>query len=420
MRDTAMGCCDRHDDGLSALEDVRAEILSLVCPVASETHVPLDRCVGRTVSQGIRATQPLPSCDNSAVDGYALGAPGSANRYRVRARIAAGDAAFADQLARGEAVRIFTGAPIPKGTVTVAMQEHAKREGDLISLGEPAGEARHIRRGGEDVRPGDDLIAAGTTLDPRHVAILAAMGMAEIPVTSPIRVALFSSGKELCDPGQLPGPAAIHDSNRWMLKALMASPMVKIHDLGILPDDRIAIAAALGKAGQTADLILSTGGVSFGEEDHIFAALSEVGSNIKQRRMAVKPGKPLVFGKVGRVLSLGLPGNPVAALVSFQLLAKPVIAALAGGEATELEPIAAVASFDWSRSAGRAEYFPARCIGMAPDGQPLLEKLGQGGSARLRPLIAADGLARVGIDTVTVAQGDRLDWFPFQTGFALC
>lgn len=419
MKDSPAGCCDRHLDGLLPVDHVRDELLNLVRASTTECQVPLEAAAGRTLSQEITAPLSLPLRDHSAVDGYALGLTDNSARYLVRARTAAGEAAHSTPLTPAEAVQVFTGAPIPPGTVAVAMQEDVVRTGDQITLAAPPQAGENIRRGGEDLRKGDVLIPAGTQLDPRHVAILAASGLTEVAVARPVRIALFSSGKELCDPGAHLGSAAIYDSNRWMLKALLCNQFCTVDDLGILPDDRDVISATLVEAAEKADLILSTGGVSVGEEDHIFAALKQAGAAPRQCRMAVKPGKPVVFGQIGGSVVLGLPGNPVAALVSFLLLARPCITAMTGRKVPVLNPAPAEASFNWSRSPGRAEFFPARQVGCNDAGQPILTKLGRGGSARLKPLIEADGLARVSLETRVVNPGDALDWFPFHAGFSL-
>lgn len=419
MKDSARGCCDSHTTGLVPYDEVRAELLSLIRPSGRGVTVSLATATGRVLAQDVAAVLPLPPRDNSAVDGYALGPVGESSGYQIKARTAAGEVAPDDALGAGQAVRIFTGAPIPPGTFAVAMQEDCESDGNLVTPGLPVHKAQHIRRGGEDIRTGEKLMPAGTNLDPRHIALLAAMGLAEITVTAPIRVAIFSSGKELVEPGTKLGAASIHDSNRWMLRALLADPGIEILDYGILPDNRDAIFAALKQAGDEADIVLSSGGVSVGEEDHIFAAMSEVGHQPFQRRMAVKPGKPVVFGRIGRAVFVGLPGNPVAALVSFTLLARPCLDILAGSKPGQLAAAKAISGFDWSRKTGRTEYFPARIIGQTETGLPVLERLGTGGSALLKPLIAADGFARVGQDVEKINLQDPLDWFAFGEGFRL-
>ncbi len=419
MKDVVSGCCDRHSGDLLPYDDVRARLLSLVRPTGASLSVPLADALGVTLGADIHAAMSMPPRDNSAVDGYALGPAGPSERYDIQARIAAGESAKDQPLCTGQAARIFTGAPIPKGTFGVAMQEDAMRVGDQVKFHTTTAKGQNIRRAGEDFAAGDLLIRAGSVLDPRHIAILAATGQSKIPALTPLRLAIFSSGKELCDPDTPLGAAAIHDSNRWMLRALLSGPTIQVLDYGILPDNCDAIAAALKKAAQEADLILSTGGVSVGEEDHVFAALGQAGGAPEQIRMAVKPGKPVVFGQLGQALFVGLPGNPVAALVSFTLLVRPCLDALSGRVPTSLRPATGIAAFDWMRKPGRVEYFPAKITGLTADGQPVLQRLGQGGSALLQPLISADGLARLDRDVDKVTAGDRLDWFGFGAGFAL-
>ena len=419
MKDETTSCCDRHMSGLTPYEVVLADLLSLTRPVSTHRQVALAEAPGLTLAQDVVARLALPPRDNSAVDGYALGQPDGTNSFRVRSRTAAGETASSEPLGLREADRIFTGAPIPPATFAVVMQEDVSRQNGVIALSVLPSKDAHIRRGGEDIQPGDPLISAGTRLDARHIALLAAMGQAEVCVTSPLQVAIFSSGKELCDPGQELGPAAIQDSNRWMLRALLSGMNVEVCDLGILPDNREMIAQALADAGARADLILGTGGVSVGEEDHIFAALSDVGTAPRQFRMAVKPGKPVVFGPVARALTICLPGNPVAAMVSFGLLVRPCIGAMFGRKESPPMPMPAISGFNWTRKPGRTEYFPGRQNGCSPAGTPILEKLGKGGSALLRPLIAAQGFARVAFETEQVSVGDRIDWFPFEPGFSL-
>lgn len=417
MKDISGHCCGDHAKDLVSYPATRDELLALITPVSGTITVDLDIARGRVLARDIRSAIKLPPRDCSAVDGYALGQAGKTPEFSVIARTAAGERGLARKLQQGEAARIFTGAPLPEQTETVVMQEHIEHSGAHITPTQPIFPQMHIRRAGEDVQIGDMLVSAGTLLDARHVAILAAAGETRMPVIRPLRVALFSSGKELCEPTEKLGAASIHDSNRWMLKSLFDGPMIEIEDLGILPDDQQVIAATMAKAAKTADLVISTGGVSVGEEDHIFPALSGVGQQAASRRMAVKPGKPVVFGCIGETVFLGLPGNPVAAFVGFTLLARPVILKLGAGPVDRLQTASAIADFTWSRKAGRVEYFPVKIIGKSDVFQPILQKVGCEGSARLQPLVHADGLARVEQNVTKITPGDVLEWFPFDRGF---
>lgn len=417
--DSLQSCCDDQSCGLDSVETVRAEVLALVSPAQGRVHVGLAGLAGRTLAQDVFATIDLPVQDHSAVDGYALGPASGTGRFRICARTAAGEAPLGRAVGENEAVQVFTGAPIPPGTVAVAMQEHCERDMDALVVPQVPGAGQNIRRRGEDVAQGELLLSATSRLDPRHIAVLAALGIAGADVMPRPKVAVFSSGKELCDPGNPLGAAAIYDSNRWMIKALLEKSDVEIIDLGIQPDDPKEIAETLRGAALKVDLILSTGGVSVGEEDHMAAAIKRAGGDPMQRKIAVKPGKPVVFGRIGGAIVLALPGNPVAALVSFLHLARPVMAALSGPSPMCAPTALAVAAFNWQRRAGRKEFFPARCIGLDECGRPMLEKIGRGGSARLRPLVQAEGLAAIAGDVSAVEPGDILEWHPFTGDFNL-
>lgn len=419
---SGLACCDRlHEASLSRLpsiEAVRANALALVVPIADMEEVPLGAARGRVLAEDVTAPLALPLHDHSAVDGFALGSAGRRS-YDVVSRIAAGHGGQLQPLGQGDAARIFTGAPIPPGTASVVMQERTTRDGATLRLVTAAEPGEHIRRSGEDVQRGELLVRAGSILDARHVAILAASGIGTAPVRRPVRVALLSTGNELRDPGAPAGAGAVYDSNRWMLAALLDNPATALIDMGILPDESDAIARRLRQAGESADLVISTGGVSVGEEDHLKAALVDAGGEIASWQMAVKPGKPLVIGRLGAAIYVGLPGNPLAAFIDYLLIARPVLRSLAGATPSPLRAQPAKAGFAWSRDPGRTEFFPAAVIGADGRGFPVLEKLGKGGSARLKPLIEADGFAAVAAERMEVSPGSDLDWYPFTSCFAL-
>lgn len=404
---------------LASIEETRARALALAAPVAGGDSVGLEDAKGRTADRDIAAPRCLPLFDHAAVDGYALGAVAACGTYRLVGRCAAGTPAGVSRLRAGEAARIFTGAPVPCGTVAVAMQEHVRRAGEHLRLARDVAPGENIRRAGEDVAEGAPLITAGTRLDARHIALLAAAGLAAVAVRRRVRIALFSTGTELCEPGGDPAAGAIFDSNRAMLRALLADPALAVSDLGILPDDRPGLVRALRSAAESHDLLLSSGGVSVGEEDHFRPALRAAGGTVAAWQMAVKPGKPIAVGMLRDAVLIGLPGNPVAAFVDYMLIARPVIRVLAGMAPASLRAEAAVAGFAWQRKPGRTEFFPAAVAGRDDTGVPVLDRLGTGGSARLRPLAEADGLAAVEADLDTVRPGTRLSWHSFATAFSL-
>ncbi|WP_020178385.1 molybdopterin molybdotransferase MoeA [Methylopila sp. M107] len=410
------------DDGCAApglLSIAEAQLRAAgiaTAPVGAET-VGLIGLAGRVSAADVVSPTPLPPFDHSAMDGYALGSSGA--EFVVRARLAAGHSGRREPLAPGEAVRIMTGAPVPPGAVAVAMQERVAREGETIRLRASVEAGANIRREGEDVRVGDVIVPARVRLDARHVAILAAAGVAEISVRRKVRVGLLSTGDELLRPGRALGPGMIHDANRPMLAALLSQPAIEILDLGVAPDDRAELTRLMAEAGEACDLIVSSGATSVGEEDHLTAAVLAAGGTLGVARVALKPGKPVVAGKIGGAALVGLPGNPFAALVAWLLVGRVVLETLAGLEPKPLAPLAATAGFSQKGPGGRTEFAPARIVGTGPEGLPLVKKLGRGGSARLAPLIAADGLAVIPAGRDDVSRGDRIGFLPFEAAAEL-
>ena len=407
----------RVQSGLLSVEEAQLRAATLVRgPVGVET-APLWRLAGRISACDVLSPAPLPLFDHSAMDGFALGSLGL--DFTVRQRLAAGAGGARTPIGPAEAARIMTGAPIPPGAVAVAMQERARASGDRISLVAAPETGQNIRRRGEDVAVGDVIVPAGVRLDARHVAILAAAGVEAIEVRRPVRVAILSTGDELVRPGRPLAPGMIHDANRPMLAALLAQPAVEIIDLGVAPDEPAAVAAMIAEAGARADLIVSSGATSVGEEDHLAEAVRAAGGALDLARVALKPGKPVVAGHVGGAALVGLPGNPFAALVAWLLVGRIALEKLAGLEPRLLEPLAAVAAFAQKGPGGRTEFAPARIVGADPAGLPLVEKLGRGGSARLAPLIAADGLAVIAAGRDEVRRGDLVGFLPFRAAAEL-
>ena len=414
-------CCDRPigDEGaLPSIEETRRRALLLASPVEGVETVALGAAHGRVAGADVIAPLPLPPHDHSAVDGFALGSLDQSH-FHIVSRVAAGDHKGPRRLRVADAARIFTGAPVPEGAAAVAMQEHVHCDGTTVALTHVMQAGDNIRRAGEDIRRGEVLVSSGRFLDARHVAILAASGITSVTVRRAVRIALLSTGTELREPGSELARAAIYDSNRWMLAALLKSPAARVTDLGILPDAPAAIGSMLREAGRNNDLVISSGGVSVGEEDCLKAALIGAGGTIDSWQMATKPGKPVAIGTIGDAVYIGLPGNPVAALVDFLLIARPVIQSLAGANPWPLRSLQARAGFTWSRRAGRTEFFPVAAIGHDHCGCAVLEKVGKGGSARLKPLVEADGLGMVAADRTEIAPGAPVEWYPFTACFSL-
>lgn len=407
------GCGCDHDQALTemmSVEEALHRALAQVQPLTDIQSVTLAEAMGRITAKPVLAPAAMPFFDNSAMDGFALCCADLArlDALPIAGTVAAGDAPRPLDL--GTALRIFTGAPLPEGADAVVMVERCLEIDGEVSFAITPNPGDNIRRAGSDQAAGQELLRAGTRIAPHHIGILAANGIERVDVIRRPRVAVFSTGDEICT-----GPRAagqIPDANRPMLIALARQTGAEVTDLGILPDNADATAAALRKLGDAYDLILSSGAVSMGGKDHIRAALMAAGGTVQGWRVALKPGKPVMFGTLARTAFTGLPGNPFAVHVGFHLFAGPQIARLSGMLPTAFAPVPAISGFDWTRTPGRAEVFPVRLL-RHDAGLPVLERLGQSVSATLLPLADADGLAIVSADTVNLRCGDALRWHPF-------
>ncbi len=389
-----------------------------VAPVGTIEQVALLEALGRIAATTVAARRPVPGHANAAVDGYAFSSrdydPAAGNRLPVTGRAAAG-APLAGDLSPGSAVRIFTGAVIPDGLDTVAMQEDVRIEqaGAAAFAWLPAGleTGANRRRAGEDLAAGDPIVSAGQRLRPQEIAGLASAGVADLACWTRLRVALVSSGDEVVPAGQELAPGQVHDANAPMLEALVRTTGARPRPIGILRDDRALVRKALAETAAASDLIISSGGASQGEEDHIAAALAEIGHR-HLWQIAVKPGRPMFFGQIGRCLYLGLPGNPVAVFVCFLLYARPLIRRLGGESPTEPVRFRVRAGFELaSKKPGRREFWRAM-LRIEPDG-PVALKYPRDGSGLITSLRASDGLIEVAEDVTAIRPGDLVDFIPY-------
>lgn len=406
-------CADPALLSIAAAQEQAAALVS--GPVSSEM-VALEDLAGRVSAEAVVTPTPLPPFDHSAMDGYALGALG--RTHVVRARLAAG-AEAAPALAPGDAARILTGAPLPPGAIAVIMQERVTRDGDRITLEADPEVGANIRRRGEDVAAGEIIVPEAVRFDARHVAILAAAGVTGALVRRRVRIGVLSTGDELARPEEPLRPGRIHDANRPMLKALLGRPSHDIADLGIAPDDPAALRRLLLEASASCDAIVTSGATSVGDEDHLAAAVLAGGGRLELARVALKPGKPVVAGRLGDAVLIGLPGNPFAALVAYILVGRVAIERLAGLRSKPFRPLPAAAGFSQKGPGGRTEFAPAALRGVDERGMMVVEKLGRGGSARLAPLIAADGLAVIPAGRDEVRTGDPIGFLPFEAAAEL-
>jgi molybdopterin molybdotransferase len=407
--------CFAFGGPLMSVDEAVGIIAARVTPVTEVETVALKEADGRILAGDISAPLPLPPFTNSAVDGYAVCSrdlpKGAEAALAVSGRIQAG-ASAAEAIQPGQAVRIFTGAPMPDGADTVFMQEDVRldSEGRVVL---PAGlkPGANVRPAGEDIPLGSAALAQGQRLRPQDVALAAAFGLTEIDVTRRIRVAVFSTGNELVSPGSPRKPAQLFDSNRFMLMAMLGRLGCEVSDLGILRDDRASLAEGLKQVAGSHDLILTTGGVSTGEEDHVKAAVESVGSLVLWR-MAIKPGRPVAMGIIGGTPFIGLPGNPVASFVTFVHVVRPTVLALAGATQQRIVPMPVRAAFAYKKKIARREYVRVT-LRQATDGALEATKFPREGAGLLSSLVDTDGLVELGEDVTQVEPGQTVGFIGY-------
>jgi len=342
-----------------SVEQALEKLLAAAQPVADVESVDTMLAAGRVLATEVISSIDVPPLDNSQMDGYAVrtvDVPAVPTTLRISQRVAAGQVGVA--LMPETAARIFTGAPIPAGADAVIMQEKCSALGDKVTLNEQPKRGDAIRGAGIDIARGQTVLQPGVRLQPQHCALAASIGAAKLTVFRRLRVATFVTGDELVMPGEPLPPGRIYNSNRFMLRGLLESLGCEVHDLGIVPDDLQMTRDALTSAAVLADLIISSGGVSVGEEDHVKPAVQAEGT-LDLWQIAMKPGKPLAFGQVRGVPFIGLPGNPVSSFVTFVLFARPFILRRQG-RAESLKTLSLRADFDWTESSRRREFMRAR------------------------------------------------------------
>jgi len=406
--------CFAFGGPMMSVDEAVAIIATRVQPVSDVENVELRNADGRILAVDIFAPLALPPFTNSAVDGYAVRSAdlsGSGGKtLPVSGRIQAGGEAQA-AIKPGHAMRIFTGAPMPEGADTVFMQEDVRIDEGRVVL--PAGlkAGANVRSAGEDIPARSRALPAGRRLRPQDVALAAALGLTHINVRRRIRVAVFSTGNEVVSPGKPRGPAQLYDSNRFMLMAMLARLGCEVSDLGILRDDRASLSRGLRTAADAHDLILTSGGVSTGEEDHVKAAIENAGTLVLWR-MAIKPGRPVAMGIVGGTPLIGLPGNPVASFVTLVHVVRPATLALAGATPQALMPMPVRAAFSYRKKIGRREYVRAS-LRKAADGALEAVKFPREGAGLLSSLVESDGLVELGEQVTQVEPGETVGFLSY-------
>lgn len=412
--------CFAFSGPLLPVGDLERIIGERVSPVAETEVIPLAKARGRTLAKDIAAPINLPPFDNSAVDGYAVRHadldPQTDTRLTIAERITAGRAAM-QPLAPGRAIRIFTGAPMPDGADTVFMQEDVRTEDGVVIVPPGLKRGANSRLAGEDVRLGSVVLTAGRILSVADVALASALGLTELTVRRRIRVALFSTGDELVEPGMPLRTATLYDANRALLAGMIDSLGAETTDLGILPDDPAQLGDALKAAADGHDLVLTSGGVSTGEADHVRNAVEAIGKLVFWR-VAIKPGRPVAMGVIAgeradaNAAFVGLPGNPVAAFITFVRVVRPLIMRLSGAVAAPLVALPVRAAFPYRKKKGRREYVRV-ALKRTDDGTIEASKHKQDGAGIITSLTQTDGLVELGEDTTDIAPGDIVGFLPY-------
>ena len=412
--------CFAFNGPLLPVAEAEKMIGARVAAVSGQEMAPLREALGRVLTADLIAPFNLPPFDNSAVDGYAVRGEDidSAREQRLTIidRVAAGHAA-AHAVKSGEAVRIFTGAPMPGGADTVFMQEDCRIDGAHVIVPPGLSRGANRRLAGEDIRAGAVALPAGRRLSAQDIALAAALGLTAIDVRRRVRVALFSTGDEIAEPGSPLGGAALYDSNRYLLAAAVARFGAEITDLGILRDEPKALARAIAAAAIDHDLVLTSGGVSTGEADYVRSAVENVG-RIVFWRVAIKPGRPVAMGVIpggetGEAAAfVGLPGNPVAVFVTFVRVVRPLLLRLAGALPEPLVAMPARAAFSYKKRKGRREYVRV-ALRTGGDGMIDAVKYPQDGAGVLTSLTETDGLAEHGEDVTNIEPGAKVGLLPY-------
>jgi len=412
IKSTACGCDGAPGaPALMPVCDAVSAALALAAPVTETEEVPLHAALGRCLAAPVLARANLPRFDNAAMDGYALRCadlPGGGD-LPVIGSCTAGDAPVS--LPPGTAMRIYTGAPIPRGADAVAMQENAVRNGDRVRFAVPPRAGSAIRKTGENRQLGEVMLSPGTRLEAHHLAICASAGAGTVTVRRRLRAALVVTGDELAPAGQELEDGAIWDANSPMLTAFCEQAGVSLVAATRFPDRREDLASALSALSGTVDLIVTSGGVSVGDRDHLGPALKDLGAKVAVCGVAIKPGKPVTVSRLGGSVILSLPGNPVAAFVTWQVLGRPLLDRLAGTDAGPVRRHVR-ASDPLRHKPGRCEYRPARIVGYDGAGMERIACADHVHSADLAALAQADGLILIPGDCEEVEAGDLLEFLP--------
>jgi len=408
-------CADSSEPGLLSAEDAEQRISGLIKPLQSPEYVDVRSALGRTLAEDVLSTINVPTHTNSAMDGYAINAqdiPASGFAALTLAGTALAGNPYTGSVSTGQCIRIMTGAKLPDGCDTVIMQEQVEASGDTVRIDAHHRAGQNVRQAGEDLSVGQLAIPAGKCITPADLGLLASMGMGEVSVSRRLRVAFFSTGDELRPVGTPLGDSEIYDSNRYTLYGMLKRQGAELIDMGVVPDNRDAMTAAFGSAAKVADIIITSGGVSVGEADYVKDIVRELGE-VDFWKLAIKPGRPLAFGTLGDAVFFGLPGNPVAVMVTFYQFVQPAMRYMLGQKDIRPHRFQVTCTSRIRKRPGRTEYQRGR-LEISREGNLEVSLTGAQGSGILSSMSTANCFIVLPAESSTIEAGEPVWVEPFE------
>lgn len=412
-------CADDQEPALLPVDEAVKRIGDLIGTISESQKLPIRECLNRVLAEDVDSPIDVPSHTNSAMDGYAVNGLDIPNTDEVQLKLigtAWAGRPYDGEVQRGECVRIMTGAVMPTGTDTVVIQEHVHVADELVTIDNETKPGKNVRQAGEDVKAGESVLSKGELLSPAHIGMLASLGVAEAPVVRKLKVAFFSTGDELSSLSmsqeQELGEGQIYDSNRYSLYGMLTRLNVERLDLGVVPDKPELIRETFERASEVADVIVTSGGVSVGDADFVSDILHEIG-DVAFWKLAMRPGRPLAFGKLGDAVFFGLPGNPVAVMVAFYEFVQPAIRGMMGSKNTRPFRFRVPCTSTLRKSSGRTEY-QRGIMYLNEDGQTVVRTTGKQGAGRLSSMCSANCIIVMEPGEGNLGVGDMVEVQPFE------